>query len=323
MISARPRLLVTGGSGFIGSAIRRAALASGLDVIGLSRHPAAIDAGLVRGDLADRATLASAMRGIDVVIHAAGLAHRPAGAPDAEFLHANEAGTRAVVETAAAAGVGRVVVVSSVAVYGPDATVANEDTPCRPAGVYAVSKWRGEMAAREVAARTGLSLAIVRPATVIGAGDPGSLARLARQLLARRILALPEGRARKCVIDVDDVASASLRLALSPDDAEVYNLAGGPVTLDEIVAVLVEALDLPPPRLRVPGVALRLGLAALSPVAAHVRAAGMVAHAIRAWLADQIYETTKYEARYGPLIHVDWRTAVRREAQSITAGRSA
>ena len=317
----RPRLLVTGASGFIGSAVLRAAAGRGLPVVGFCRRPVPVDGvKMYAGDITDRDAVTEAMQGVSMVVHAAGLAHQTSGVPPSAWTDINVTGTRVVVERAVAADVGRVVCISSVAVYGSHPGTITEETPCRPAGPYATSKHEAELVARETAAGTALALCLVRPATVAGVGDPGSVARLARLLHRRRFLALGDGRARKCVIGVDDVAEACVRLATAaPPDDGTYNLAGPPVCLDDIVRVLSAALDVPPPRLRAPQRLVEWTEAALVRLGLFVPRVGSVAHGLRAWLTDQVYATGRYEARHGRLVRADWRRVLQDEARWIAA----
>lgn len=317
----RPRLLVTGASGFIGSAVLRAAAGLGLELVGFCRRPRALDGvELVAGDVTDRRAVDRAMKGVSMVVHAAGLAHRTSGLPPSAWMDVNVTGTRVVVSSAAAAGASRVVSVSSVSVYGSHPHPVNELTPCQPSGPYATSKYEAEHAARRVAAGGTLALCIVRPATVAGAGDPGSVARLARLIHNRRFVALGDGRARKCVIGVDDLAAACLRIATATDpDHDTYNLAGPPVCLDEIAGVLAAALQVPGPRLRVPQRAVERSLEILSRLEPYSTAVGRVVHGLRAWLADHVYDVGRYEARYGRLAGTDWRVVLQDEARWISS----
>jgi nucleoside-diphosphate-sugar epimerase len=321
------RLAITGASGFIGSAVLKAALGRRLAVCGISRRPVAAEGAIegatwVLGDLGDRQALESALRGADAVIHAAGLAHRTGGLPPETWRIANVDGTRAVVEAAAATGVPRVVVVSSVAVYGSHGHVVDEATECRPVGRYATSKHEAELEARRVADRAGLALSVVRPATVAGVGDPGSVARLARLLQADRFVALGDGHARKCLIGVDDVADALLRIATADTpDSGTYNVAGTPVQLEQIVAVLATALGAGGPRLRIPQRVVRLALTALSSVEHRSRHAGWASHSLRAWLTDHVYDVSRFERRYGALVRTPWSDVLRAEAEWLRAER--
>src|SRR5690242_5513234 len=118
------RVLVTGGAGFIGRAVVRAALAAGHDVRVLDRAappPAREQDGVerVRGDVTDRATIERALRGIDAVSHQAakvGLGVSLADLPD--YAHQNDVGTARLLAGMAEAGVGRLVLAGSMVVYG-------------------------------------------------------------------------------------------------------------------------------------------------------------------------------------------------------------
>lgn len=316
-----PRLLVTGASGFVGSAILRAATARGLSCVGFCRRPPAWPGiTTVAGDVGDRAAVEAAMQGVSLVVHAAGLAHKTTGVPLLAWHDVNVTGTRVVVEAAARAGVTSLVHVSSVAVYGTHPGVVDESTCCRPIGPYGESKWRAEQVARSAADAGRLALCIVRPATIAGPGDPGSVARLARLLAQGRLPALGAGAARKCVIGVDDVAEACLRVVTAPvADRETYNLAGPPVSLDEIVDALASALLVAPPRLRVPHGALVAALITCRLVEPHSGGASRLAHALRAWLADHIYDVARFEARYGTVARTDWRKVLQDEARWLQA----
>lgn len=319
---APPRLLVTGSSGFIGSAILRAASAQGLECVGVCRRPHAMDGVLMRaGDIRNPRAMADAMRGVAIVIHTAGLAHSTRGVPIGAWADHNVVGTRVVLEAAAAAGVARVVHVSSVAVYGSHDAIVDEHAPCRPIGPYALSKYEGEREARRIASGAGLALCVARPATVAGADDPGSVARLARLLQRRRFIPLGDGRARKCLIGVNDVADACLRLALAPTpDTGTYNLAGSPVSLDDIVQALATTLAVPVPRVRVPQRVMEVALAACSRVGPRTPTLAAASRLLRAWLADDVYDVGRYEARYGPVAPTPWQTVLDDEARWLLAG---
>jgi nucleoside-diphosphate-sugar epimerase len=147
-------IAITGGTGFVGQALIDQALAQGLAVQALARKPQKRRDGVewIAGDLADRGALARLIDGVEAVIHVAALtsARHPA-----EFEAANVAGTLAVIEAALAAGVGRLVFVSSLAAREPGLSL------------YGASKARAERLIKA----SGLDWTIVRPPAVYGPRD--------------------------------------------------------------------------------------------------------------------------------------------------------
>ena len=148
------RVLITGASGFLGSAVARALVARGAKVRALVRPSsprdnfADLDCEIVAGDLTDRPSLAAALHGVRYLFHVA--ADYRFWVPDPEaMLRANVAGTLAVMRAAQAAGVERIVHCSSVAALGwtHDGTLADEATPTDEAdfiGTYKRSKFLAE-----------------------------------------------------------------------------------------------------------------------------------------------------------------------------------
>ena len=181
------KTLVTGATGFVGSHLAEALRRRGDEVTALARSASKAAAleplgvRVVPGDLHDRAALQRAVEGQDVVYHVAGVV---AARGEADFLAANRDGTRHVVEAAERAGVGRLVLVSSMAAAGP--TVRGHplrgDEPPRPVTAYGRSK----LAAEGVVTASRLPWTIVRPPMVYGPRDQEVLKvfRLARLGLA-------------------------------------------------------------------------------------------------------------------------------------------
>jgi nucleoside-diphosphate-sugar epimerase len=173
------RILVTGGTGFIGRHIVQRLLSAGDDVACLVRPQSdgaallALGASVVRGDMTDAASLQAAVHGQDAVIHAAAMLKapwRPA------FRTANVAGTRHLAEACAAQETPPAfILVSSLAAAGPstDGTPRDETQPARPVSIYGAVKHGAEEAAGSLADR--LPVTIVRPPMVIGEGDHTSL----------------------------------------------------------------------------------------------------------------------------------------------------
>jgi 2-alkyl-3-oxoalkanoate reductase len=169
-------VLVTGGPGFIGRRIVRRFLDRGWEVTSFSLpgeapHPAwKRSVRMVHGDLADPVAVARAARGADLCIHLAAVVGVP-GEYERQWRIIAD-GTANICEAVAAQG-GRMVVASSIAVYGTKIQTqrCHEDDGFGPwAGAYGRAKQGQEKVAQAVAARTGMPLTLVRPANVYGLG---------------------------------------------------------------------------------------------------------------------------------------------------------
>ncbi len=214
------RLVLTGGAGFLGYHLSRALGEHERLLLDLEAVPAAELAGAesVVGDVRDRAGLRRAFEGADAVVHAA--AALPLWKP-AEIRSVNVEGTRAVLETAAEVGVGRVLHVSSTAVYGiPDHHPLDEDDRMEGVGPYGESKVEAE---RLVAAARdrGMVVPVVRPKTFLGPERLGVFQILLEWVReGRRIPVIGNGRNRYQLLDVEDLAAA-VRLLLEGEAARV------------------------------------------------------------------------------------------------------
>jgi nucleoside-diphosphate-sugar epimerase len=169
-------VLVTGGPGFIGRRVVRRFQRAGWDVTSFSLPGEALDPSwpdpvrMVHGDLSDPVAVARAARGADLCIHLAAVVGVP-GEYERQWRIIAE-GTANVGEAMAAQG-GRLVVASSIAVYGTNIQTrhCHEDDGFGPwAGAYGRAKQGQEQKALDVAARTGMPLTLVRPANVYGLG---------------------------------------------------------------------------------------------------------------------------------------------------------
>jgi nucleoside-diphosphate-sugar epimerase len=187
------KALVTGATGFLGAATVARLRAEGVTVRALMRAPGTPCAADERciGDLRDADALARAVDGVDWVIHA-GARVSTSGAWE-EFEAVNVAATAAIIERAKAAGVRRIVHVSSLSVYAvpvDGATVTEEsayDDGAEDRGFYARSKLAADRVASD-AMRAGAPLTIVRPGLIYGPGRTPPLARRAASLGPLRVL---------------------------------------------------------------------------------------------------------------------------------------
>ncbi len=222
------RVLVTGGAGFLGINLVRQLLARGDQVVSLDRepfdYPERSQITEVRGDIRKRADVDRATAGCDVVVHAA--AALPLYTP--EEIHTIDIdGTRIVLEAARAAGVSRVVHVSSTAVYGvPDHHPLVETDRLHGVGPYGIAKVEAE-AVCERARKAGQIVSILRPKSFVGPERLGVFALMydwARE--GRDFPILGSGDNRYQLLDVEDLCDAIvLAMTAKPEVAnDTYNL---------------------------------------------------------------------------------------------------
>jgi dihydroflavonol-4-reductase len=310
-----PRVLVTGATGFIGSHVVRALLERGDDVRVTVRPSSPLDAleGLeferVVGDVTDRAAMRRAARGVARVFHVAGTTNLRMGAE--QLLRINAEGTRNVLEASLAAGVERVVHVSSVAAIGParrGGALDERHVRTGPLGIpYADAKHAAEVEALRVAAR-GLDVVLACPAHVFGAGDDRrSSTEVVRRFLLRRIPAYVDGAI--CVVDVEDVAAGLLLCDERGATGERYIFGTRNYTWQRLFGELQQLSGIEGPAVRLP---VR---AALALAEASVRAPGptlITPAEVRAAAHWWTYRSTKARRELG------WTTRPHEETVEAT-----
>jgi nucleoside-diphosphate-sugar epimerase len=205
------RYLVTGGSGFLGINLIRHLLEHGhevrsLDLVPFDYADCADHVDTIVGDIRDEATVAGAMRGIDIVVHTA--AALPLYAPE-DIYSTDVDGTRILLEAAEAEGVERFVMISSTAVYGiPDHHPLREDDPLVGVGPYGEAK----IAAEEVCVRFrehGMCVPIIRPKSFIGPERLGVFALLYDwAYTGHGFPMIGSGANRYQLLDVEDLVDA-------------------------------------------------------------------------------------------------------------------
>lgn len=220
---------------------------SGIDVRGLARSDAAAASVIrnggtpVMGDLSNDEALRSGMSGCDIVYHVAGINTMCPGDPGVMY-RVNVDLVRAVVRAAAAAGVRRIVLTSSAAAIGePTGVIADERTPHtgRFLSNYARSKYLGERAFFDEAARREIEAVAVNPSSVQGPGRADGSALFLRYALSiRRPVVIDTTLS---IVDIDDTARAHLAAGIRGRPGHRYLISGASVGIREAVAMLGEA----------------------------------------------------------------------------------
>jgi nucleoside-diphosphate-sugar epimerase len=253
-------VLVTGGNGFVGHHVVEALLdrgervrvlaLPGEDVSRLERRAVAVH----RGDICRPETLAAPMHGADAVIHLAAMMH--VWRPLHDYLAVNVRGTEHVCKEALAAGVRRLVYMSSSSVYGMewDGPV-DEEFPLSPFDdPYPKSKAEGDRLVQRMIAEEGLPAVIIRPDQIFGPGDRLHFAHTADRLRAGRTIIVGRGDNALPLVYVTDIVQGLL-LALDHQRAlgQAFNITNDtPLTQQEFLRAIADEIGAKAPRLHVP-----------------------------------------------------------------------
>jgi len=265
--------LVTGATGFVGSAVAKALSEAGFAVRALVRsgspraHFAGLPLELVEGDIRDQASVERAMRDVRYVFHVAA-DYRLWARDKREIYGANVDGTRHVMREALRAGVERVVYTSSVATLAlrGDGAPADESVPLlegQGIGAYKRSKIAAERLVEAMVANEGLPAVIVNPSTPIGPRDvkPTPTGRIIVEAACGRIPGFVDTGLN--LVHVDDVAAGHLAALHRGVTGERYILGGTNVLFADMLADIAHLVGRAPPRLRIPrAVALPVAYAA-------------------------------------------------------------
>ncbi len=254
--------LVTGTTGFVGSAVARNLINAGERVRALVRPESdrrnleGLPVEVAEGDLRDRPSLERALKGCEGLFHVAADYRLWARRPD-DIYETNVEGTKNLMSAAAEEGTRRILYTSSVAAIGPDPNgkIADEETPSTLAdmhGHYKRSKFLAETEVRRLVREAGLPAVIVNPSAPLGPRDikPTPTGRMVVEAASGRIPAYLDTGLN--IVHVDDVAEGHLLAFSKGRTGERYILGGDNLTLLEVLAGVAAEAGRRPPRIKVP-----------------------------------------------------------------------
>jgi nucleoside-diphosphate-sugar epimerase len=254
-------MLITGGTGFIGSRLALECLNRGhaVKVLGQENTPAESfnrkiveDRGgqVILESVTDMNRFSDLFQDVDVVFHLAAVQHEM-NVPDQKFWDVNVTGTKNILEASVRAGVKRFVHGSTIGVYGSITGVIDEQTSCMPDNIYGESKFEGEKLALSYCDR--IPVVVIRIPEVYGPGDR-RLLKLFKAIKRNAFVVIGSGENLHHLIYIDDLVEGLLQSAVHPAAANRLFLLAGmePVTTNQMVAAISRQLGSSPPRFRAP-----------------------------------------------------------------------
>jgi dihydroflavonol-4-reductase len=258
----RADVLITGATGFVGSAVARTLATCGYSVRALTRpssprsHIADLGLDFCEGDLRDVGAVSAAIKGVRYLFHVAA-DYRLWARDPSEIFATNVDGTQIIMREAIRAGVERVVYTSSVATIAlrPDGSPADESmllSESEGVGPYKRSKIAAERLVQEMTEQQGLPAVIVNPSTPVGPRDvrPTPTGRIIVEAASGRLPAFVDTGLN--LVHVDDVAEGHLAALRQGKVGERYILGGIDVSLQQMLADIAGLVGRRAPRIRVP-----------------------------------------------------------------------
>ena len=256
------KILITGGTGFIGSRLALEGIRRGHRVRVFGQVNTAAErqnreqldrqsVEVVLGSVIEQSKVAAAVSGCDLVFHLAAAQHE-SNVPDQHFRDVNVAGTRHVLEACHSGGVKRVVHGSTIGVYGEAMEGAlDESSPVKPNSIYGETKLEGERLVLSYADR--LPLSIIRISETYGPGDR-RLLKLFKAVRSKMFFMIGRGENIHQLIYIDDLVEGMFLAAERPEAlGKLYVLAGSEMlTTNDMVAAIADVLCRSGPQRRLP-----------------------------------------------------------------------
>lgn len=244
------RVAITGATGFVGREVLAELTAQGYEAVPIVRSPAGLENEIVVADLAAAGIPPERLRGVECLIHLAARTHmmdKEGPSADAAYYRGNVLSTRMVLDAAIAAGIRRIVFMSSIKVVGDHSEPGerlNAASAPRPGDAYGRSKLEAENELRQRCSAAGIEWVIIRPPLVYGAGVKANFERMIA-LVAKRIpLPLASVRNRRSMVHVANLASATVRACVARGAANrVLVLADMTLSTPDLLRAVARASD--------------------------------------------------------------------------------
>lgn len=255
------KVLITGGTGFIGSRLALKCLEKNMEVtvLGQENTPAEIEnkreienkgANVYLTSVSDKEEIAALLNGVDYVIHLAAAQHEM-NVPDKKFWDVNVEGTRNIIDASLLAGVKKFIHGSTIGVYGIMDGEIDENTKCNPDNIYGVTKLEGEKLV--LSYKNKLPVTILRIPETYGPGDR-RLLKMFKGIKKGVFPLIGKGDNLHHLIYVDDLIEGFL-LAAENDNAngKIFLLSGvESVSTKQMVNIMVKILEANKPKIRLP-----------------------------------------------------------------------
>ena len=267
---AEKKVLVTGGTGFIGHHLVNKLAEIGAEVRVLARSTSNVsrltdnNVKIVRGDLCDIDSLKVATEGVDIVYHLAAKLHVALDSRDPELQTVNVDGTKNLLDVCVSNGVSKFVFFSSMAVsFGSDSEVLDESTLSSPMGKYGEGKIKAGELVQQYQKKHNIDTTILIPVVVYGKGEIGNVAKLINYINKRRFVIIGDGGTMRSIVYINNVVEAALCVAENPlSSGQTYIVTDKDTyTLKEMAEFISTKLSVPLYRFHIPaGLASYLAL---------------------------------------------------------------
>jgi len=313
------RVLITGASGFVGKEIVKECQNSGFETVQLVSHRSQKNEcqknenffKVMAIDITDYKNLRQLEKteNVDVLIHAAGLAHQFGDTKKEEFNLVNVQGTKNISELAAQIKVKQFILISSTAVYGAfeningkeknkNQGVFDENSQTNPKTLYAKSKLEAEKICTEICEKNKIPLTILRLSPVIGEGNRGNVERLVKAIERKRFVWIGNGENLKSLIYKNDVAGACVKIIEEKTDAtEIFNLSAEPLPLKNFVDEISRRLKRKVPEFSIPAIFSKL-IFGINKKTLRSKKIYKFEQTFEKWLAVDIYKSEKIKHKY-------------------------